>query len=548
MLNRLLMAALILFLSAQAKADDNQKVSSKINKVTIFLNGGQVTRTATAGIKPGTTTLVFDHIAPDIDAQSIQVQGTGDFTILSVTPETNVAKEQTKQKLIDELMLQQKSIRDKIALQNDMMNIYLEEERLLKDQLTAKPDNSTVDIAKLKLALDFQTARLTEIKKNEMAVTRQVEELNTELQKINTQLTTAQSAGIKTSSNILVTVSATVSTVAQFTLSYRIYHTRWVPVYDIRAKDVKSPITIVYKAQVYQQTGEDWKDVKLTLSTGNPSVNASKPDLSPYYLNIAQPVYDKRYKSENALNEVVLGYGEMNKALKGKISGVSVRGAPGAAASVESIPMAVAQNENQTAVEFNISVPFSVAADGKQATVEMNQVELPAKYTYYVAPKINTNVFLTAQVTDWNKYNFLPGDINLFFEGTYIGKSYLDSHTANDTLNLSLGTDKNIVVTRTLQKNLTGKQGIASNKKETRDWLIEVKNRKSQAVNLLVEDQIPVSENTDIVVEAKELSGGKLDPKTGLIAWNFALAPLDNKKAALSYQVRFPKNQPVIVQ
>ncbi|GAB3916413.1 DUF4139 domain-containing protein [Mucilaginibacter boryungensis] len=533
MLNKLLMAGIILFISAQVKADDSQKVSSKIQKVTIFLNSGQVTRTATASIKPGTTTLVFDHIAPDIDAQSVQVHATGDFTILSVTPEVNVANEQTRQKTIDDLLAQQKVIKDKIAAQTDLMSIYLDEEKLLKNQLTNNTTNATVDIVKLKQALDFQTARLTELKKNEMLVTQQVDALNTELQKINALITTTENSGSKKSSNILVTVSSVGNTVGQFTLSYRVYRASWTPVYNIRAKDVKSPVTIVYKAKVTQQSGEDWKDVKLTLSTGNPNVNANRPDLSPYYLDI--PKYEMAQdKRSNQLNEVVIVRGMATQSL-GKVYGMA------------SVP-GVTQQENQTATEFNINTPFSVNADGKQATVEMNQVELPAKYEYYAAPKINTNVFLTALVTDWNKYNFLPGDMNLFFEGTYIGKSYLNSRTANDTLKLSLGTDKNIVVTRTLQKNLTGKQGIASNRKETRDWLIEVKNRKSQPINLLLEDQIPVSENTDIVVDAKELSGGKLDTKTGLIAWNFTLAPLDNKKAVLSYQVRLPKNQLIAVQ
>lgn len=537
MLNRLLIAAVILFMVANAQAEDSQKVSSKIQKVVVFLNGGQVTRTATANIKQGTSTLVFDHMSRDMDAQSIQVQGNGDFTILSVTTETNILNEQTKQKLIDDLQAQQKTIRDKMAVQNDAMTVYQEEEKLLlKNQLVGGPNNN-VDITRLKLALDFQSARLTEIKKNEMLITQKMAALNDELAKCNNQLADAERTGQDYGSNILVTVSSAANTLGKFILNYIVNSAHWTPVYDIRAKDVKSPITIVYKANVTQQSGEDWKDVKLTLSTANPNVNANKPYLNPYYLDYFNPVQALSGRVAGlSLNEVVaVGYGA-----KKEDKTIRIRGT----ASVAQ----VSQQENQTAIEFNISNPFSIAADGKQYTVEMNKVDLPAKYEYYVAPKINTNVFLTAQVTDWNKYNFLPGEVNLFFEGTYIGKSAINSHTANDTLKLSLGTDKNIVVTRTLQQNLTGKQGLASNRKETRDWLIEVKNRKSQAVNLLVEDQIPVSQNTDITVDAKELSGGKLDAKTGLVAWNFALAPLDNKKADLSYQVRYSKNQQVVVQ
>jgi uncharacterized protein (TIGR02231 family) len=151
-------------------------------------------------------------------------------------------------------------------------------------------------------------------------------------------------------------------------------------------------------------------------------------------------------------------------------------------------------------------------------------------------------------LTDWNKYNFLSGEANLFFEDTYIGKSLLDSHASSDTLNLSLGTDKNIVVTRTLQKNLTERQIIGSNKKETKDWQIKIKNRKNQPVNLLVEDQIPVSQNSSIEVEKQELSGGKLTETSGNVQWTLKLNPGDDKKLELRYQVKYPKNQQVIVQ
>ena len=136
----------------------------------------------------------------------------------------------------------------------------------------------------------------------------------------------------------------------------------------------------------------------------------------------------------------------------------------------------------------------------------------------------------------------------MFFEGTFIGKSVIDANATADTLNLSLGADKNIVVTRNTVKTLTEKQNLGSNRKETRDWEIEVKNRKNQLVNLLVEDQIPVSQNSSIEVEKQELSGGKLDEKSGKVTWDFQLKPQDDKKVELKYLVKYPKSQSVIVQ
>ncbi|RYZ96973.1 MAG: mucoidy inhibitor MuiA family protein, partial [Sphingobacteriaceae bacterium] len=250
--------------------------------------------------------------------------------------------------------------------------------------------------------------------------------------------------------------------------------------------------------------------------------------------------------STQALDEVVVvGYGyysdkKIAPALQGRVQGIKVK-------QSSTIPVGVQQQENQTNVEFNIENPYSVPSDGKQYVVEINNVDIEATYQYYTAPKISTDVFLTATVTDWNKYNFLSGEANIFFEGTFIGKSLIDTYATNDTLSLSLGTDKNIVVTRTLQKDME-KKAFSSTKKEIRDWLITIKNRKNQPVSLLLEDQVPVSQNNAIEVETQETSGGKLDPATGKLSWSFILNSQQEKKIQLKYQVKYPKNQSVIVQ
>ena len=615
-----LSTAIFLFIAIASKADEGQKIASKVQKVTVFLNGAQVTRTALVNIGAGTSTLIFSNLSPGMDVQSLQVNGAGEFTILSVKQELDFMNEELKQKQITDLQWQQKLIRDKISLQNSLLPIYQEEANMLAKNQTGSGEKNGLDIIKLKQALDFQTARLTEIQQKQQAVADKVAALALEVQKYDKQIADIIKGRSAATSSVLVTVSAKESLQSAFTLSYVVRNAGWYPVYDIRAKNVNSPISITYKANITQQSGEDWKNIKVTLSTGNPTVSGSKPDLNPNYLNFGMyysgaagsitkvsgtvmdgndnkglPGVSVRVKgtsigtvtdasgnyniqvpagnpaltysfigyettertanapvinlamnqSANQLNEVVaIGYATQRKqSLTGSASEVRIRGL-----ATQSIPVEVQQTENQTNVEFSIANPYSIPADGKQYTVDIGQFDMKASYQYYVAPKLSTDVFLTAQLTNWNKYNFLSGEANLFFEGTYIGKSLINTRATTDTLNLSLGTDKNIVVTRTLQKDLTERQSLGSNKKETRNWLIDIKNRKSQPVNLLVEDQVPVSQNSAIEVETQELSGAKLDALTGKLSWNFLLNSQDNKKVQLKYQVKYPKNQSVIVQ
>ncbi|TWR25770.1 mucoidy inhibitor MuiA family protein [Mucilaginibacter pallidiroseus] len=620
-MKKLLFFTCLVFFAKVAAAADGQKFSSKVQRVTVFLSGAQVTRSANVSISPGTSTLVFENISPDIDVQSLQVKAAGAFTILSVKQEMNFLNEQARQTRVEGLRAQQKALRDKINMQNALMAVNAEEASMLAKNQVISGSNTNLDVLKLKQALDFQTQRLTENKRREIAINKEIETLNSEVTKYNKQIADILKGSSTATSDVLVTVSSKAALQTVFTLTYLVSHAGWYPTYDVRAKNINSPVTIAYKANVSQQCGEDWKDVKLTLSTGNPSISGSKPDLKPYYLNFGMyysnqpisitkvsgtvtdntealpgvtvrvkgtsigtttdkdghytlqvpannPVLEYRfigYKStelpvhgatmnvkleEDAkqLNEVVVtGYSSLrNKSNPGSAAEIRVRGM---ATMSNTIPIAVNQQENQTNTEFQIDNPYTIPADGKQYLVAIDEISTNASYQYYVAPKVSTDVFLTASIIDWNKYNFLSGEANLFFEDTFIGKSLLDTHIAGDTLNLSLGTDKNIVVTRTLQTEMKDKQGLfGSSKKEIRNWLISVKNRKSQPVQLLVEDQIPVSQNSAIEVETQDVSGAEFDKGNGKVAWNLTLAPQNEKQLNLKYQVKYPKNQTVIVQ
>ena len=538
MFKRFMIAVCAMTAITVAKADEGQKVASKVQKVTVFLKGAQVTRTAAVNINAGTTDLIFNNISPNIDPQSIQVHANGEFTILSVKHEMNyLSSASNKTQQLSDLHAKQKSINDKITMLNNMLAIYQAEETVIAKNQSVKAENATLDVLKLKQALDFQTERLTMLKQKEQDAGNQIATLYTERQQYDNQINEINNGQTTATSNIVVTVSSKTALQSIFSVSYLTADASWYASYDIRAKNVNGPLTIVYKANVLQRSGEDWKNVKLTLSTGLPSNNAIKPELMPYYLN----VYN------------------VNKALRGRVAGVAVNRDEDkesnqlaevvvASGYAKSIPVNVDMQEAQTSVEFNIENPYSVTNDSKACQVEINEVNVNATYQYYAAPKISTDVFLTASVTDLNKYNLLSGDANVFFEGTYIGKSRIDMQAMSDTLNLSLGNDKGILVKRTLEKNLTQNQTFGSNKKETKSWVIEVKNRKNQKVNLLVEDQIPVSQNSSIEVEAQETSGVKPDATTGKVSWNLTLNSQDDKKLQLKYMVKYPKSQSVIVQ
>jgi len=256
-----------------------------------------------------------------------------------------------------------------------------------------------------------------------------------------------------------------------------------------------------------------------------------------------------------ALDEVVVvGYGVQKKsllssALEGKIAGVAANNKEGMKIrGASSIPVPSMAVEKQTSVNFEIKTPYSIKSDNKSYSVDMEVYELAASFQYFCVPKIDQTAFLIAHVVDWEKYNLLEGEANIFFEDTYVGKTLLDTRAASDTLQISLGPDKNVMVSREKQKDFTTKQFIGNKKEETRSWKTSVKNNKNQPINMIVLDQVPVSTLEEIEVEVQLISGAKHNTETGEIKWEFMIEPKAKKEFEWRYSVKYPKNKKLMVE
>ncbi len=604
-----------------AIAQENQiPAISKITNVTVFISGAQVHRqTEMLDVPQGVSQFVFAGLSSAIDVQSIQAKGEGNFTILSVTQQKNFLLEKKNSEEKTNYINTIAELNEKIALLRNESDVYkAEEEMLVKNQMVMGP-NVNYDLVKLKQALDFQKQRLSEAKNKQIEITKSIAKLQTDLNKYNNQLNELNGKSLKNSNDVIVKVSAKLATKGKFSLTYMVNNAGWYPSYDIRAKDVSSPIELVYKANVSQSSGEDWKNVRLALSSGNPTTNSTKPSLGTYNLGYIRDGYSTNnistssvriikgkvfgddgltvpgasirvkntsvgtstdvngnytiqlpvgattlvatyigYVTKEAqahsnyvnisleqdsksLSEVVVvGYGSQDKSyLVGSIAGTVSK------AKKETQAVEVNAVEKQTNVVFDIKNPYTILSDGKQFAVEIGDYDFKADYEYYSAPKLSEEAFLTAKINGFSEANLISGEANIFFEGTYLGKTLLDVQNSSDTLTLSLGTDKNVIIKREKQKDFNERQFIGSSQKDSRSFIIDIKNRKSQAINLIIEDQLPISTNGDITVERQEISKSRYDETNGKLTWQMLLQPNEQKKLALKYQVKYPKNKPI---
>lgn len=270
-------------------------------------------------------------------------------------------------------------------------------------------------------------------------------------------------------------------------------------------------------------------------------------------LLVTSSVINAKMVDDKSLLEevVVIGYGvnkdaDFSDQLQGRVAGVSVNKTK--SRDVESIAVPFEKKENQTSINFQISTPYSVNSDNKNYSVDMVVYQVPAFFQYYSIPKIEKEAYLIANITDWEKYNLLEGEANIFFEETFVGKSLLDVRSSSDTLQLSLGKDKNVIVHREKEKDFETRQFIGSKKEESKSWKTTIKNNKNQTINIVVLDQVPVSKLDEIEVNIQNTSGGKLNKESGEVKRMFSLKPMEKKEFDLKYSVKYPKSRSLIIE
>lgn len=201
-----------------------------------------------------------------------------------------------------------------------------------------------------------------------------------------------------------------------------------------------------------------------------------------------------------------------------------------------------------TATLYKIAEKYSLETDGKTTTIGIRRIDIPAYYEYFSAPKIDPSVFLTAKLTNWEIYELQSGEANLYFEGTFLGKTYIDLSEVSDTLSLSLGKDNSVAISRKMVKEYSSKKLIGANTTISKQFDITVRNTKKIPVNIIIQDQLPVSANKEIDIENEKVPGAQLDKDSGIAVWSLTLQPGEEKKLTIGYSVKYPKDRKVILE
>ncbi|MGG5485983.1 mucoidy inhibitor MuiA family protein [Gaetbulibacter sp. PBL-D1] len=666
---------LLLFFIVSTLGYANKKnTSSTIKEVTVYLNGAQITRTTTVSLPVGTTEFVLDNLSPNIQESSIQVSGLKQASVLSINYGINYLTKKNYTKTIDSLQTQKDVLYDKIQIEDQLISGYNEELFIIQNNRKLSSDTETVSLEKVKAFANYYRTRITEINALIYKSEKQKKEYNASILLIQKQLQELNVDDKVQTGEISLKLNSAVTEKLNLIIKYNVTNAGWFPIYDLKAEKIDAPINLQYKAHVYQTTGIDWDDVKLTLSTSDPTTNNLKPDVNTKFLNFISPY--SNYQNQRATKNYNYKYNPMVKTISGTITsssdglplpGVSVieqgttngtqtdfdgnymlrvtgesnaveysyvgmqsevlpihsstinvsmqedvaqldeivvtgyastrirgnnsvkkdkdplyivDGVPMDAkdfnqldqnsisninilkdASATSIYGSRAANgvvlvttkrttsngdfidEGITNTRFEIQKNYSITSNGDITVIEIDTYSIDATYSYFTAPVINENVFLTAKIGNWEQYNLLPAEANVYFEGSYSGTTNINPYATTDSLTVSLGVDPNVAIKRSQNKDFKKNAFIGSNKIITKNYDIELKNNKPTSIDIVVLDRIPISQNKDIKVDDIETGTSNYDKDKGIMEWKLKLSSNESKKLNFGYTLKYPKHK-----
>lgn len=500
------------------------KVDAENQHITVFLNRAQIDARVKTTVQAGTTKMIIGNVATTADPNSIQVGGKGDVVIMGVKFKQNYLGNKKRSVLEDSL----KMAKSEFEVVDVLVKVADNERNMLMANSNIKNEKDGATPEDLKEMMDFFRTKLTEIGTRQMQLVRQSKELQDKINRFQQQLNSQGTNVNQPAGEIELTLQAKAYSAVELNLTYIANNAGWSPVYDIRAKDVKSNIDLAYRANVYQSTGIDWKNVKLTLSTANPAEGGTKPELYTQNVSIYEPIVmqtknSRMMKSENAPQAMAMDAAPLN----------------------EVVTTANYVNTVQTtlAVNFDISIPYNISSGGNAELVDIQNHSLRSTFKYYTVPKFDKDAFLTAIITDWEKYNLLPGTANVYFEGTFVGTTDIAGGEAKDSLLISMGRDKKIISKRETIEEFKSRKNVGSNIRETFGYRITLRNTKNEPISIVMEDQVPISQDSRIEVELEDAVGADFNRETGKLTWKLTLQPLENKEILLKYNVKYPKGK-----
>lgn len=547
-------------LSSSAAFAEDIPVTGIIKSATVYSDRATLTRHAVVNVPAGSHTLVFSDLPLGIFTDSLRTEGKaqGKVTFGAISNKMVSAADYVAPRE-RALRARLQELEDQKRAYQDDKNAVQSAQKFLDNLSTQASLREGEEIASLNLkpeewknAADSIYAKTLENMKAVAAIDVAMRKTDEEIRQVNDDLRQLQT-GQKQTYMVQIPFEAESDTTLNVDLSYQIGNVGWSPVYDARLDVKTAKVELVQYGSVWQRTGEDWTGVDLTLSTAQPSRGAGLPDLYTNWVNIF----------EN--NVGVAAYNMVGAAapaapmMKARSAEMSLDGAMMDSASMleaapedKAVEMVAAVIDAQGFVgEYHITGPSTVKADGTQSKVLVGTFETESEIKVQVKPQLSTEAFLVSETVLKSEAPILPGQVNLFRDGAYIGQSNLPMLRQGDKQVLAFGVDDSVRVKRNMTKDERSEAGmITKDSVLERNFTTDIQNLHKEKMKIEVLETVPVAQNDRIRVEIlkdKTTQGyvADKDKIQGLMSWGFELEPSGKQSVDLGWKVSWPKDQSI---
>jgi uncharacterized protein (TIGR02231 family) len=516
-------------------------VRSAIDAVTVYPDGATVTRLIAVDLPAGDTTLIARDFPPGLDPASLRIEGEGGAAAMTIGAIDARPPRAERPVIAPEIEKRIEALRDERQMLDD--KIAAETARKAFAQRFA----SSVPFG---LGEKGEARPLTEWRAAFGAVADEIagadaamrearlkqREIDRELARLETQLKTNPPRKME----VRVDLAANGAARAVFRVSYTVRGARWAPLYDARldsgSRERKPALELVRRAEILQQTGEDWSDVALSVSTVRTAKGGNAPELSPLIV---------RYP------ELRLGSGRMDGL------------APATAAAPEAMreqgevarPRAAPAQEREATIEtggyqvvFHIPGRTSVATNEGAKSFRVATAKIAPDLLSRAVPSLDATAYLEASFKQADEAALLPGRVALYRDGIYVGRGQMALTPKDEIVRLGFGADDKVKIARATVRKIEGTTGIISSAKtDEREYKITVRSGHERPIRVMIEDQMPTSEIEDIKVELLPVTTPPTErdvrDRRGVLAWSFDAAPGEAKDIKLGWRIRWPADK-----
>ena len=517
-------------------------VRSAIDAVMVYPDGATVTRLITVDLPQGDTTLIARDFPPGLDASSLRVEGetAARVTIGAIDarapraerPPTAPELEKRWQALKDERAALEDQIGAEAARKRFAERFASETPFGLGDKGEARP------IADWRLAFGAVAEEIRSANNAIRELKLKQRELDEELARVDRAL----QANPARKMEVRIDLAADAGSRATFRVSYTVRGARWAPLYDARldtgTRERKPALELIRRAEIVQQTGEDWSDVALAVSTVRTAKGGSGPELRPLVVRYAEPA--SALKGSRVMQE--------RAALRDDWTAENMPAFAPASAPVQEQEAAIETGGYQAL--FRVPGRVTVATNEGAKSLRISTATIAPDLLVRAAPALDETAYLEASLKNAEEAPLLAGRVSLYRDGIFVGRGALALTPKDETLRLGFGADEKVKVARVLTRRLEGSAGIISSAKtDEREFKTTVRSGHSRPIRIVVEDQIPTSEIAEIQVE---MLPGTTPPnerdvrdRRGVLAWSFDAAPGEAKEIKLGWRLRWPGDKVV---